>query len=137
MIKKRNKGGYQMRVQKVGQIGVPVKDLERAIGFYRDILGLELLFQAGQLAFFDCNGLRLLLSPPEKEEFAHSSSIIYFQVEQINEAYEDLKKKGVSFIDYPHLIAKMGKTETWMAFFQDQEGNTHALMSEVIINDLS
>ncbi|MBY0123370.1 VOC family protein [Bacillus sp. S/N-304-OC-R1] len=120
-----------MRIQKVGQVGVPVKDLDRAICFYRDILGLDLLFQAGNLAFFDCNGLRLLLSPPEKDEFAHSSSIIYYQVEHIHETYEELKKKGVSFIDEPHFIAKVGETETWMAFFQDQEGNTHALMSEL------
>ncbi|WP_053368525.1 VOC family protein [Bacillus sp. FJAT-27245] len=118
------------KIQKVGQIGVPIKDMERAVEFYKDKLGLTLLFTAGNLAFFDCGGLRLFLSPPENDEFAHSSSVVYFTVENINESYEGLRSKGVEFIDEPHLIAKMGQTETWMAFFKDTEGNTHALMSE-------
>jgi methylmalonyl-CoA/ethylmalonyl-CoA epimerase len=117
-------------IQKVGQIAVPVKNLDRAVQFYQDKLGLPLLFTSNGLAFFECNGLRLLLSLPEKEEFAQSSSIIYFRVSDINEAYEDLLNKDVTFIDEPHLIAKMGQTETWMAFFKDSENNTHALMSE-------
>ena len=119
-------------IQKVGQLGIPVKDLERAVDFYKNKLELSLLFQVGNLAFFDCNGLRLLLSPPEKEEFAHASSIVYFQVDNIQEAYADLLEKEVSFIDEPHLIAKTGDTETWMAFFKDTEDNTHALMSEIV-----
>jgi methylmalonyl-CoA/ethylmalonyl-CoA epimerase len=117
-------------IQKVGQIAVPVKNLDRAVQFYQDKLGLPLLFTSNGLAFIECNGLRLLLSLPEKEEFAQSSSIIYFRVSDINEAYEDLLNKDVTFIDEPHLIAKMGQTETWMAFFKDSENNTHALMSE-------
>ncbi|MDF2787332.1 MAG: glyoxalase [Neobacillus sp.] len=116
-------------IQKVGQIAVPVKNLEQAVNFYKEKLGLPLLFTSNGLAFFDCNGLRLLLSVPETEEFSHSS-IIYFQVANIKEAYEDLLSKEVIFIDGPHLIAKMGQTETWMAFFKDSEDNTHALMSE-------
>ena len=67
----------------------------------------------------------------ESEEFAHASSILYFQVEDIHAGYEELLSKEVTFIDEPHLIAKMGQTETWMAFFKDGEGNTHALMSEI------
>lgn len=117
-------------IQKVGQIGVPVKDFNRAVEFYKDKIGLPLLFNTGNLAFFDCDGLRLLLSLPEKEEFDHPSSVIYFQVKDINESYGKLKEKGVQFIDEPHLIAKMGQTETWMAFFKDSENNVHALMSE-------
>lgn len=119
-----------MEIQKVGQIAVPVKNLDQAVKFYKEKLGLPHLFSSNGLAFFDCNGLRLLLSVPEKEEFAQSSSIIYFQVENIHAAYEELLHKEVSFIDEPHLIAKMGQTETWMAFFKDSEDNTHALMSE-------
>nr|WP_255473000.1 VOC family protein [Planomicrobium sp. CPCC 101079] len=120
-------------IQTIGQIGVPVKDFERAIRFYQGVLQLPLLFSTGTLAFFDCNGIRLLLSLPEKEEFAHASSILYFQVANIQEAYAEFTDKNVSFIDEPHLIAKMGETETWMAFFKDTEDNTHALMSEVQI----
>lgn len=120
-------------IQNVGQIGVPVKDLNKAIHFYKEILGLTLLFNTDSMAFFDCNGLRLLVSLPEKEEFAYSSSVIYFQVENINEVYENLISKEVVFIDKPHAVAKIGQTETWMTFFKDTEGNTHALMSEVLV----
>jgi len=83
------------------------------------------------MAFFDCNGLRLLLTLPEKDEFIYSSSIIYFQVENLSMTYEDLVNKNVTFIDEPHVVAKMGQTETWMVFFKDTEDNTHAFMSEV------
>lgn len=121
----------QSTIQKVGQIGVPVKNLDTAIHFYKEKLGLPLLFNTDTMAFFECNGLRLLLSLPEKEEFAHKSSVIYFQVKDIKEAYVELMNKGVTFIDEPHMIAKMGQTETWMTFFKDTEDNTHALMSEV------
>jgi methylmalonyl-CoA/ethylmalonyl-CoA epimerase len=118
------------KIQKVGQIAVPVKNLNQAINFYQEKLGLPLLFTSNGLAFFDCNGLRLLLSVPETEEFAKASSVIYFQVENIKEAYDELLSKEVTFIDEPHIVAKMGQTETWMAFFKDSEDNTHALMSE-------
>jgi catechol 2,3-dioxygenase-like lactoylglutathione lyase family enzyme len=118
-------------IQKIGQIGVSVADLEKAIHFYKEKLGLSLLFSTESMAFFDCNGLRLLLSLPEKEAFAHSSSIIYFQVENIKETYEELMDKGVLFIGEPHVVAKMGQTETWMTFFKDTENHTHALMSDV------
>lgn len=118
-------------IQKIGQIGVPVKDLERAIHFYKEKLGLSLLFNTDSMAFFECNGLRLFLSLPEKEEFAQSSSVIYFQVENMKETYEELLSKEVIFIDEPHIVAKMGQLETWMTFFKDTEGNTHALMCEV------
>lgn len=119
------------KIQKVGQIGIPVKNLEQAIDFYKNKLGLTLLFNTDNMAFLECDGMRLLLSLPEKEEFAKSSSVIYFQVENIKDTYEDLIAKEVTFIDEPHVVAKMGQTETWMTFFKDTEGNTHALMSEV------
>lgn len=118
-------------IQKIGQIGVPVKDIGRAVQFYKDKLGLTLLFNTDSMAFFESNGLRLMLTLPEKNEFANSSSVIYFEVKDIKESYKTLKENGVSFTDEPHVVAKMGQTETWMAFFKDTEENTHALMSEV------
>jgi methylmalonyl-CoA/ethylmalonyl-CoA epimerase len=118
-------------IQKIGQIGVPVKDLNRALDFYKEKLGLSLLFNTNSMAFFECNGLRLMLTLPEKEEFALSSSVIYFEVNNIKDTYERLLGKEVTFIDEPHVEAKMGQTETWMVFFQDTEDNTHALLSEV------
>jgi methylmalonyl-CoA/ethylmalonyl-CoA epimerase len=115
----------------IKQIGVPVQDIHRALDFYRDKLELSLLFNTDTMAFFESNGLRLMLTLPEKEEFNHPSSTMYFQVENIQETYENLVGKGVTFIDEPHVVTKMGQTETWMVFFKDTEGNTHALMSEV------
>lgn len=122
-------------IQSVGQIGVPVKDLDRAIHFYKDLLGIPLLFNTDTMAFFNLNGLRILLSLPEKEQYAHASSVIYFQVKDIKKAYEELMENGVMFIDEPHLVAKVGQTENWMTFFYDSENNTHALMSEIQINE--
>ncbi|WP_078381992.1 VOC family protein [Sutcliffiella halmapala] len=118
-------------IQNVGQIGIPVKDLNRALDFYKEKLGLSLLFNTDNMAFFECNGLRLMLTLPEKEEFANSSSVIYFQVNNIQDTYEHLIDKEVTLIDKPHVVAKVGQTETWMVFFKDTEDNTHALMSEV------
>ncbi len=118
----------------MGQIGVPVKDLARAIEFYKDKIGLSLLFNTDSMAFFECNNMRLLLSLPEKEEYATSSSVIYFQVKNIKKTYESLVSQGVTFSDEPHVVARMGQTETWMTFFKDTEENTHALMCEMQIS---
>ena len=107
--------------------------MARAIEFYKEVLGLPLLFHTDTMAFFDCKGQRLLLSLPEKDEFTNASSVLYFQVEDIKKSVERLIENGVSFIDQPHVVAKMGSTETWMTFFKDTEGNSHALMSEVQI----
>ncbi|MDN3018912.1 VOC family protein [Paenibacillus sp. BSR1-1] len=117
-------------IQKINQIGVPVKDINRAVTFYK-ALGLPLLFSTETMAFFDCNGTRILLSLPEKEDYSHSSSVLYFQVENIKDTYEKFTRDGVSFIDEPHIVAKMGRIKTWMTFFKDTEGNTHAFISEV------
>jgi predicted enzyme related to lactoylglutathione lyase len=123
-----------LEIQSIGQIAVPVKDFNRGVQFYKDILNLPLLFNTGNLAFFDCNGVRLLLSINENEQFPDRSSVLYFKVADIKQVYEELLEKGVSFIDEPHLIAKIGHTETWMSFFNDTEGNIHALMSEVEVD---
>jgi predicted enzyme related to lactoylglutathione lyase len=120
-------------LKSIGQIAIPVKDMNRAILFYKDLLKLPLLFNTDTMAFFDCNGVRLVLSLPEQKQFTNASSVLYFQVDDITVSYIQFKEKGVSFIDEPHLIAKMGSTETWMVFFNDTEGNTHALMSEVAV----
>lgn len=115
----------------INQIGIPVKDINRAILFYKDLLELPLLFNTDTMAFFDCDGIRLMLSLPEKKQFTNASSVLYFQVDDITQSYNQMKEKGISFIDKPHAIAKMNAKETWMVFFNDTEGNTHALTSEV------
>lgn len=115
----------------VGQIAVRVHDVERATTFYRDSLGLTYLFSAPKLAFFDCGGVRLMLTLPEASEFDHPGSIIYFRVGDIQGAHALLRDRGVRFKDAPHLIARLPDHELWMAFFEDPEGNTLALMSEI------
>jgi methylmalonyl-CoA/ethylmalonyl-CoA epimerase len=119
-------------ISRVGQIAINAHDVERAATFYQDVLGLKLLFKAGPgLAFFDCGGVRLMLTLPEKPEFDHPGSILYFAVPDIQAAHATMKEKGVHFEDEPHLIAKMPDHDLWMVFFRDSEGNLMGLMSEV------
>lgn len=119
-------------IESIGQIAIPVKDLTRAVQFYRDVLGMQFLFEAPpQLAFFNCGGIRILLDNPVDREFASHSSIVYFRVSDINAAHQSFKVAGVEFVDEPHLIAKLPDHDLWMTFFRDSEGNTLALMSEV------
>jgi methylmalonyl-CoA/ethylmalonyl-CoA epimerase len=119
-----------MHLSQIGQIAVNIKDVDRAVRFYRDALGLRFLFQAGSLAFFDCGGVRLMLSPAEKPEFDHPGSILYYRVADIDAAHADLTGRGVEFIDQPHLIHKAPDHDLWMTFFHDTEGNTAGLMCE-------
>jgi len=115
----------------IGQIAMAVKDLNRAVAFYRDALGMRFLFQVPPgLAFFDCGGVRLMIEVPPEKEFDHPGSILYCKVDDIDRAYADLRSRGVDFRDAPHLIAKLPDHELWMAFFSDGEGNTLALMHE-------
>lgn len=118
-------------LNEIGQIAVPVDDLDRAIGFYRDTLGLRFLFQVPTMAFFDCAGVRLMLGLPEDDGADRGSSIVYFRVEDIDTSAQTLASSGTQVQGEPHLVAKMEDHELWMVFFSDTEGNTMALMSEV------
>ena len=119
-------------LNQIGQIFVNVKDLDRAIAFYRDMLGMTFLFQAPpNMAFFDCGGIRLMLGIPDRPELDHPASIIYYKVEDIERIYETFKARGVEFIVKPHLVAPMPDYDLWLADFKDSEGNFLALMSEV------
>jgi len=123
--------GVRVEIKRLGQVAIPVKDVERATAFYRDVLGLPFLFRAGQLAFFDCGGVRLMLDRPEKPEFDHPSSILYFLVSDIEAAHRRLVASGVAIVEVPRRIAPMPDHDLWMGFFRDTEGNVMALMSEV------
>ena len=119
-------------LKQIGQIAIVAHDIERATAFYRDVLGMKLLFQVRpKMSFFDCGGVRLMLSLPEGEGHDHPGSILYYKVDDIQAAYEALKRKGAEFEGEPHLIAKLPDHELWMVFLKDTEGNTLALMSEV------
>ncbi len=115
----------------IGQIAVNIHDVSRAIAFYRDTLGMKFLFEVPRMAFFDCGGVRLMLGLPEKPEFDHPGSILYYRVENIQRAYKALSDRGVRFENEPHLIARMPDHELWMAAFRDPDGNLLELMSEV------
>ena len=119
-------------LNQIGQIFVNVKDLDRAIAFYRDILGMTFLFEAPpNMAFFDCGGIRIMLGIPDRPDLDHPASIIYYRVDDIERIYETFKARDVEFIAKPHLVAPMPDYDLWLADFKDSEGNFLALMSEV------
>jgi methylmalonyl-CoA/ethylmalonyl-CoA epimerase len=118
-------------IQNIGQISIIVKDVERATAFYRDVLGLPLLFTVPSMAFFDCGGVRLMLGTASSPEYDHPSSILYFRVPDIHAGHQRLVEKGASIVAPPRLIAPMPDHDLWMTAFQDTEGNIHQLMSEV------
>lgn len=120
-----------LSLRRIGQISVVVRDVERATAFYRDVLGMRFLFAYPGLAFFDCDGVRLMLSRPEKKEYDHPSSILYFRVDDIQSAYATLRGRKVEFEDEPHLVARMPDHDLWMCFFRDLDDNIFALMAEV------
>ncbi|MGH7466841.1 MAG: VOC family protein [Longimicrobiales bacterium] len=116
----------------IGQITNTVTDVPRAVAFYRDAVGLRQLPIPAppSLAFFDCAGIRLMLSQPEAG-FERNGSVLYFRVPDIQSAYQALRARGVSFLDEPHMIARMPDYELWMTFFRDPDDNPLALMCEV------
>jgi methylmalonyl-CoA/ethylmalonyl-CoA epimerase len=120
-----------LSLSRIGQIAIVVHDVERATAYYRDVLGMRFLFGFPGLAFFDCDGVRLMLSLPEKKEFDHPSSVLYFRVADIQTAYRTLRERNVAFRDEPHVIARMPDHDLWMCFFHDLDDNMFALMAEV------
>src|SRR5262245_40000929 len=97
----------EFKLSQIGQVALPVTNLERAVAFYSQKLGLPHLFTVPNLAFFDCEGIRLMLSTPEEGQDSQSGSIIYFKVADIEIAHQALLARGVQFVDNPHLIARM------------------------------
>ena len=115
----------------IKQIAINARDLPRATAFYRDRLGIRHLFDAPpQMSFFDCAGIRLLIGVPERGDAGHGSSILYFDVKDIDAAHADLSAKGVTFRQPPHFVTRLADRELWLAFFEDSEGNVLALTSE-------
>lgn len=119
------------RLGDLAQVAVTISDLDRAVAFYRDTLGLKHLFSAPPgLAFFACGNVRLMLSRPESPGGERFNPALYFRVPSINEAHQALRGRGVSFDSTPHLVARMPDHELWLAFFRDPDRNLLALMSE-------
>ncbi len=131
-VKTMNPVAAGIGISRLGQIQLRAHDVDRAAAFYSEVLGLKLLFKAPpNLAFFDCGGVRLMIAKPEKPEFDHPGSILYFAVPDIQAAYGKMKDHGARFEDEPHMIARMPDHDLWMTFFRDSEENLLALMSEV------
>ena len=114
----------------IGQIALPVSDVDRAEAFYGDILGLRKLYRYGDLTFFDCAGVRLLWKRSPRVPPVTPQGVVYFRCADIALAVRELSGRGVAFDGKPHLIAKMDDHDLWMAFFKDPEGHTLALMQE-------
>ncbi len=124
----------KLSLSTIGQIAVTVRDIPRAIGFYRDVLGVPFLFEAPGMAFFQTGDTRLMLGLPENET-QNFSSILYFKVDDINRVYHELMERDVPFTHEPRLIHRGSQTDLWLAFFSDPDRNTMALMSEVARRD--
>ncbi len=117
-------------LNRIGQIALAVADVDRAETFYRDLLGLRHLYRFGDLTFFDCAGVRLLLEKASDPANVNPGSPLYFICHDIALAVRELTRRGVRFDGPPHLIAKMDDHDLWMAFFADPDGHTLALMQE-------
>jgi methylmalonyl-CoA/ethylmalonyl-CoA epimerase len=127
-----NRDGAQSAVHfnRIGQIAITVDDLARAKDFYGNTLGMKFLFDAGNLAFFQCGDVRLMISTSDKPE-PRGGTILYFKVEEIEETFGLLREKNAEIVQAPHLIAKMPDHDLWMGFLKDTEGNTLGVMCEV------
>jgi methylmalonyl-CoA/ethylmalonyl-CoA epimerase len=118
----------------VGQILIPVRDLPRAIQFYRDTLGLRFLFEAPpQMSFFQAGSVRLLVGVPERERAQASGSAVYFKVDDIQAVHRTLAERGVPFTAAPHRVHRTESYELWLAELSDPDGNVLALMAEVAV----
>jgi methylmalonyl-CoA/ethylmalonyl-CoA epimerase len=114
----------------IGQIALHVSDVERAERFYRETLGLPLLFRFGNLLFFDCAGVRLMLEGGRESTGRREQFCVYFRVTGIEAAVAALRLRQVYFEREPQLVARMPDHELWMAFMHDPDGNPLALMEE-------
>jgi predicted enzyme related to lactoylglutathione lyase len=115
----------------VGQLLIPVTDLERAIAFYRDSLGLRFLFSAPpQMSFFQAGAVRLLVGVPESSRFDKRGSMVYFKVADIQDVFDTLQSRGVAMGAPPHVVHRTPTMELWLCEFTDPDGNHLALMSE-------
>ena len=119
-------------IERIGQIAIPVVDLERAVAFYSGVLELRLLFRAPPgLAFFDCGGVRLMLSRPQGKDTPGVAGLLYYLVPDIKAAHAALVERGVAFVQVPRPVARLPDHELWLALCRDSEDNLLALMGEV------
>ena len=113
------------------QVAITTKNVPALAAFYRDVVGLKHLFDAGpNLAFFDLGGVRLMISVPSSPELDHAPSVFYYRVGDIGAVHAALKARGAREERPPGLTAKMPDHELWTSFFRDLDHNLFALMCE-------
>ncbi|HEX4006502.1 MAG TPA: VOC family protein [Acidobacteriaceae bacterium] len=118
-------------VQGIAQIALTVTDREAARAFYRDVLGLRFLFDAGTMMFFDCGGVRLLVGTGNAASIhADGGTMVYFRVTDLEGVAARMRAQGVAMVQEPHLVAPMQTHDLWLAFVKDPAGNVLGLMEE-------
>jgi methylmalonyl-CoA/ethylmalonyl-CoA epimerase len=123
---------HPAHLTQIGQIAITVRDLAGSREFYENSLGLQFLFQTGNMLFFQCGSIRLLIGTSKAASTTSSAgTILYFRVADVHETHAALEKNGVKFLQPPHIAARMPEHDLWMAFFKDPDGNAFGLMSEV------
>ncbi len=120
----------RLNLDHIGQVAYAVADADRAERFYEDVLGLRKLYRYGELVFFDCAGVRLMLGQTSDPQAIASHSALYFRCADITLAQAELQRRGAKFDGPPHRVAAMEDHDLWMNFFQDPDGHTLALMCE-------
>jgi len=119
------------KLSQIRQIAITVSNVGTALGFYRDIMGLNFLFSAGaDLAFLDAGGIRIMLTTPQGHGTAGANSVLYFGVSEVAATHAALVARGAANEREPQLAAKMPDHELWIGFLRDPDGNLVGLLEE-------
>jgi len=123
-------------IYSIGQIAIAISDLEQSLIFYRDKLGLPVLFEVPpNMAFLSCGDIRLMLTKLQGEPKDHKTSVIYYKVSDLNVAVEQIKLCGIQFIQEPQMTAKMPDHELWQGFIRDPDDNLIGIMGELPLDE--
>ena len=114
-------------LKEILQVALTVDDVARAKEFYGGVLGMQFLFDAGNMAFFQCGTVRVLIGSGETKQ---GGTTLYFRVPDLQAAHAALVARGVEFAQEPHVVARMPDHELWLAFIKDPAGNLLRLMEE-------
>ncbi|NMP17434.1 VOC family protein [Thalassotalea sp. Y01] len=125
-----------LHINAIGQVAICCTDINAARAFYQDIMGLPLLFDAGEnLSFYQLNDIRLMLTTLQGEERDHHTSVIYYKVDDIEQAFAHLQQHNVAIERAPALAATMSDHQLWIGFIRDPSDNLVGIMSEKPLSD--
>ena len=123
-------------IQSIGQIAIAISDIKKAVDFYQNKLGLTLLFEVPSgMAFFNCGGIRLMLTEQNGDLKDHKTSVIYYHVSDIRQTAKSMIDRGVDFTKEPPMAVKMADHELWIGFLRDPDENLIGIMEEVPLSD--